>query len=341
MANGRNPSMKQIADKLGISRTTVSLCLSGKSAKYKINPDTRQKVLDYAQKIGFVSNKMAQTVARGHSDEIGVLYDFSRKDDSRVNALFYLAEHLNRLEQRFQIHHIAPDTFVQEVTNLKGMGISDMIVVCKNDLSSEELESLRPYMKNLRLFFNNMLFPPEIATEKNIFIAETDRLAAYREACEYLYSLGHRVVMAENNNIKYIEQLGIFDKVHTLEFLRVDMHRFVSEFAVGREYGDQVIAGIHKYGATAILSHNYQYAQGIVQKLLENGIKVPEEMSVLCFGDIESNKYFKVPLTAIQVPVFEMIDAIIERLGSESFDSGLHILPSKLIIRESTGPNSK
>ena len=341
MTNGRNPSMKQIADKLGISRTTVSLCLSGKSAKYKINPDTKQKVLDYAQEIGFVSNKMAQNVARGHSDEIGVLYDFSRKDDSRLNALFYLIEHLNRLERRFQIHHISPDTFVKEVTNLKGMGISDMIVVCKGNLSSEELKSLRPYMKNLRLFFNNMLFPPEITAAENIFIAETDRLQAYREACEYLYSLGHRVVLAESNNIKYLEKLGIFDEVHTLRFLRADMHRFVSEFAVGREYGDHVIAGMRKYGATAILSHNYQYAQGIVQKLLENDIKVPEEISVLCFGDIESNKYFKVPLTAIRVPVFEMIDAIIEHLGSKSFGSSLHILPSELVIRESTGPVGK
>jgi LacI family transcriptional regulator len=330
--------MQQIADELGVSRTTVSLCLSGKAAKYKINPDTQKKILDYAKKIGFVSNKLAQTVASGRNEDIGLLYNFSRKDDSRVDALFYLVEHLNRLGRRFHIHHIDDDTFVKEVTTLKGMGISDMIVVCKNVLTSKELDSLRPYMKNLHLFFNNMLYPPEIELEKNLFVAETDRLAAYREACEYLYALGHRVVLADSNNISYIKELGIFDEVYTLEFLRVDMKRFFSGFAVGREYGANVLSTLKDTGATAVLSHNYQYAQGIIQELLENGIRVPEDVSVLCFGDFESNKYFKVPLTAIRVPVFEMIDAIIERLGAESFDSSLHLLPSKLIIRNSTGP---
>jgi LacI family transcriptional regulator len=333
--------MQQIAEELGISRTTVSLCLSGKAAKYKINPETRKKVLDYALKIGFVSNRLAQTVAHGKNDEIGVLYSFSRKDDSRVDALFYLVEHLTRIGRKFQIHHIDADTFVKEIMNLKGMGISDIIVVSKENLTLNELDSIRPYIKNLRLFFNNMLYPHEITLEKNVFIVETNRQKAYKEACEYLYSLGHRVVLADNNNIEYINSLNIFDEVHKLDFLRVDMKRFFSGFSVGREYGSKVISAMRSKGITAVLSHNYQYAQGIIQKLLENKIKVPEDISVLCFGDFESNKYFKIPLTAINVPVFEMVDAIICRMEAEKFDLSLVNIDSELKIRESTGPVRK
>lgn len=338
MVERRNPSMQQIANELGISRTTVSLCLSGKAAQYKINPETMQKVLDYARKIGFVSNKMAQTVARGRNDEIGILYNFSRKDDSRVDALFYLVEHLTRLNRRFQIHHIDKHTFVKEVTNLKGMGISDIIVVCKEDINSDELNALRPYMKNMRLFFNNMLYPREIKDEDNVFIVEVDRFKAYREACEYLYSLGHRSVLVDSNNVEYIKSLGIFNKVHKLEFFRVDMVRFFSGFAVGMEYGTEVLEAMRSTRATAVLSHNYQYAQGIIQKLFENGVRVPEDISVLCFGDLASNKYFRVPLTAINVPIFAMVDAIIERLENENLSLGLLTLPSELIVRQSTGP---
>jgi LacI family transcriptional regulator len=119
------------------------------------------------------------------------------------------------------------------------------------------------------------------------------------------------------------------------------MKRFFSGFSVGREYGSKVISAMRSKGITAVLSHNYQYAQGIIQKLLENKIKVPEDISVLCFGDFESNKYFKIPLTAINVPVFEMVDAIICRMEAEKFDLSLVNIDSELKIRESTGPVRK
>ncbi len=336
MEKKRNPSMQQIADALGVSRTTVSLCLAGKDAKYKINPDTRRKILEYTHKVGFVSNKLAQTVASGLNEDIGLLYDFSRKDDSRVDGLFYLVEHLTRLGRRFHIHHIDDDTFVDEVISLKGMGIADVIVVSRGTLTLEEVERLRPYMNNFRLFFNNLLHPPDIDCEKNIYITETGRAEAYREACEYLYSLGHRIVLADNNNFKYIQETGFFDDVVVLDFLRADMKRFYSNFAVGREYGAMVIEALKQTRATAVISHNYLCAQGIIQVLFEDHIKVPKDISVVCFGDVESNKYFSVPITAIKVPVFEMIDEIINHLGMDSIEKSRHIFYSTLIPRQST-----
>jgi DNA-binding LacI/PurR family transcriptional regulator len=99
-----------------------------------------------------------------------------------------------------------------------------------------------------------------------------------------------------------------------------------------------VLEAMRSTRATAVLSHNYQYAQGIIQKLFENGVRVPEDISVLCFGDLASNKYFRVPLTAINVPIFAMVDAIIERLENENLSLGLLTLPSELIVRQSTGP---
>ena len=66
--------MKQIAEELGISRTTVSLILQGKADEYRISPATQRQVLDYVEQKEFRPNYFAQALSGGKTGVIGVVF---------------------------------------------------------------------------------------------------------------------------------------------------------------------------------------------------------------------------------------------------------------------------
>ncbi len=55
-------TMVGIAEELGLSQTTVSLCLSGKAEAYRIKPETVRRVQEYAAEVGFVPNTIARNL---------------------------------------------------------------------------------------------------------------------------------------------------------------------------------------------------------------------------------------------------------------------------------------
>jgi DNA-binding LacI/PurR family transcriptional regulator len=66
--------MREIADQLGISRTTVSLILKGNAAQYRISPQTQKRVLDKAKELNFRPNFFAKALNKAKTGVIGVLF---------------------------------------------------------------------------------------------------------------------------------------------------------------------------------------------------------------------------------------------------------------------------
>ncbi len=66
--------MKQIAEHLGISRTTVSLVLKGAGDQYRISPSTQQRILSYARSSGYRPNYFASALNSRHSKVIAAIF---------------------------------------------------------------------------------------------------------------------------------------------------------------------------------------------------------------------------------------------------------------------------
>jgi DNA-binding LacI/PurR family transcriptional regulator len=83
-------------------------------------------------------------------------------------------------------------------------------------------------------------------------------------------------------------------------------------------------------------------AIGVLSGLHQAGVRVPEEMSVVGFDDVESAAHCYPPLTTVRQPTDLMGQRLIHMLlaliqGQE--DVGPEVLPAELVIRESTGPS--
>lgn len=92
--------------------------------------------------------------------------------------------------------------------------------------------------------------------------------------------------------------------------------------------------------ATAIQAVNDLVAIGCADTLLNQGFKIPQDRSIIGFGNILTAEYFRVPMTTLRQPKFTLGTAAVEMmrqlLRGERIESKR--LPSELIIRSSTGP---
>jgi LacI family transcriptional regulator len=92
--------------------------------------------------------------------------------------------------------------------------------------------------------------------------------------------------------------------------------------------------------ATAIQAASDLVAIGCADALLNQGIRIPQDLSIVGFGNILTSEYFRVPMTTIRQPKFRLgtaaVDALMRLLRAEPLETKR--LPAELIVRASTGP---
>jgi DNA-binding LacI/PurR family transcriptional regulator len=114
-------------------------------------------------------------------------------------------------------------------------------------------------------------------------------------------------------------------------------------YQAGRSVDDGAAAALQLINeapdVTAIQCVNDMVAVGVIETLLSQGIKVPEEMSVVGFGNILLSRHFRVPLTTIRQPKYRLGVAAMEAM--QQLLSGSRPEPKRLtadlIIRNSSG----
>ncbi|MCB9249404.1 MAG: substrate-binding domain-containing protein [Ignavibacteriales bacterium] len=95
---------------------------------------------------------------------------------------------------------------------------------------------------------------------------------------------------------------------------------------------------------TALFACNDAMAIGAIHYLKDNGYKIPEDVSVIGFDDVEADLMLEPPLTTIRVPKFELgveaLRAMINYLNNKSNTKKI-LVPVELILRQSTKIFSK
>ena len=98
-------------------------------------------------------------------------------------------------------------------------------------------------------------------------------------------------------------------------------------------------------GATAVFASSDEIAIGLLEVLRGNGVRVPEDLSVIGFDDVGPLNLFGPPLTAVRQPVAEFGRRGVELLArinqQEEFASGTERLPVELMVRASVAPPSQ
>ncbi len=176
----------------------------------------------------------------------------------------------------------------------------------------------------------------------------SDNRAGGRLAAEHLLGLGHRhvaVVTGPSERADSADRVqGALDALELAGLPRGDVPVVdVGEAAEGRRPFVELLA--EWPGVTGLVCYNDVTAIGVIRALRADGRRVPEEISVVGFDDIDAAAWVEPPLTTIVQQKAEMgrwaVRRLVERIagmGGEAERAERVVLPVSLCVRGSTGP---
>jgi DNA-binding LacI/PurR family transcriptional regulator len=328
-------SMKDIAERVGVSITTVSHALNRTRA---VAPETRRKIEEAIRELGFYKNVHARRLVRGRSDFLGLIVsDIGNPFFPEVIKSFESAA----LEGGFDLllcnTNYEPrrtELAVRKMIENKVRGVAVMTSEFAPALAKDLLAHHVPVV-----FLD--VGPVQVLTS-NIRVNYTQGIF---EAIDHLYELGHTEIafIAGPQNLRSaVTRRKAF--LDALQKRSLASHRTV-------EGNHKVDGGMTAVGTllrkrplpTAILCSNDLTAIGAIRALHEARLKVPEDVSVIGFDDIDFAQMAHPPLTTINLPRDRLgslaLEALRKLFGPPRRAKGDEfVIETHLVKRHSTAP---
>jgi len=327
----RRPTMVDVATKAGVSHQTVSRVLNGFDG---IRPETRGRVLDAIDELGYRRNDAARRLASARSGLLGVV----------TSALpqYGPASILVGLETASRAAGYQLTTAnVVDVSTRNFMVAVDQLL----EQAVEALVLVVPHLDILAIVPDLEAAIPVVVVEGDLsttpLTAGVDNLEGARAATAHLLDLGHSTV------VHVAGPAGWAESAARIEGWRTELVSRGSDVPPLRWAGDWsarsgFIVGetlAREPDVTAVFAANDQMALGIVRALVSNGRRVPEDVSVVGFDDLPEAAYFNPPLTTVRQPfaklALNVVDLVTRALdGQES--PRVPLVQTELVIRSTT-----
>jgi len=338
LKNEQNKPMtiKDIAAEAGVSICTVSRVLNKSDL---VGKKTKKKVERVIEENGYIPNEMARSLLRKKSRTIALLIpDLS---NPFYAELFFGIEEVMSSEGYYV--YVCNTNYKMEnerryIKELIGRGIDGMIFMSLYYCGEDIFDFVR---KNV-----SAVAVQTKVRDMDLIVTDVQETGA--EAIRHLFELGHR-------KIGYI----CFDKKTNVERLHSYL---ISHKEAGVPVKDEyVIDGYTPdtlgYMAakrllslpeppTAIQAFNDYTALGVYQAVIEAGLNIPKDISIVSYDDIKIAGLLNPPLTTVNQPIQEMGrtagDLLLKNIsrGAEHLPKEIH-LPSKFVIRSSTAPPAR
>ncbi|WP_336920878.1 LacI family DNA-binding transcriptional regulator [Aquipuribacter sp. SD81] len=324
----QRPSIYDVAKAAGVSHMTVSRVLNGHS---NIRESTRERVLKAIEETNYTRNSIARALATRRAMRIGVLVDspVQHGPNSTLRALESAARDVGYSVSSFSIDDDTSkvDTGVVELVT---QGCEALCVIAPRESS---LDLLRRRSTGLPTLLIKAEPEPGMHT-----LAVDQRLGA-RLAVDHLLSLGHRTVHHLAGPQDWYDARG---RVQGWQEALTDAGVAPPDPVAGdwtSDRGYEVAVGGELDGATAVFASNDQMALGVVHGLVERGVRVPEDVSVVGFDDLPDSGHFLPPLTTVRQDFAALGALALRRViaAIEDADVAQHeVIGPDLVVRAST-----
>jgi LacI family transcriptional regulator len=338
-------TIKEIASALGVSTTTVSNVIHGKTRE--VSPQTVEKVKDYLREVHYVPNINARNLAQNRSKIIGVVLMLYTYKDVNIFVDPFVSELIGALENSisdagyFMMLYISDDAD-QVISYISTWNVDGIVLFAINDEAG--LKVSRHYKKPI-VFIDSYV---ETETKKKntkapfVNIGINDEEAVF-EAVQYLISRGHKKIAFLSRNMMGTDRLrcrGYMQAMHDAGLEAGDDDVIVVSKTTFNESGD--IYDMLTYKAshyTAVFCCSDTSAVLLINALEKKGISVPGDVSVIGFDDNAAASLSRPALTTIRQDINLKGKTAIESLlymidGTVSTRQSI-VLGTKLIERDS------
>ncbi len=335
-----NVTIRDVADRAGVSIGTVSAVINRKST---VSDATRRKVEEAIEDLNYRPSAAARRrLQRTTEKSIGLVIKEVNNPyfaDIVIGAQEAAAERGYRVlvvssERTYKVEQDLVELLVAK--DVEGLIINPLL---DDDADLSHLFELK--RRNIPMVLLESVYGMQAS------MVDVDNVNASKEAVMYLFERGHKRIvhfagprysMHSNERIEGVRrafsgQRFVFDDndiIHAGARLQDGYHAGLEYF---RNRADD--------RPTAVTCYNDLVALGLIRALRELGLRVPEDVSVVGYDDIEMASYASVPLTTVHVPKRQMGRRATEILirHIEALDAGTIeklILEAKIIERATT-----
>ncbi|HTF21089.1 MAG TPA: LacI family DNA-binding transcriptional regulator [Chryseolinea sp.] len=308
MANHK-VSIVDIAKKAGVSITTVSRVLNGKGEEFRISEKSQIKIRDTARKLNYVPNQFAANLKSGKSNTIALIIpslsnpffaDIASEINSEVRNRGY-ATIIGDSDENVEIEN-------DELRQMESRNIEGLIFApCTQNWTSikKMYDQGRPIVCIDR-YFEGVDIP----------YVSTDNYDGAFMATKHLIENGHvRIACIQGVQESVPNKLriqGFKDAMIAAghgEYLIVG-----NEFSIQNGYKEAKLLLQSRERPTAVFALSNTIAMGCMKALREEGLEIPDDMSLITFDDHPYLDYLATPLTCVTQPTREICRLAVKHL---------------------------
>lgn len=331
----RPVSLKELARRLALSPTTVSLVLNHAPAASSIPKATRDRVIEAARSVGYRPNHVARSLRSKKSCLLGVVAPELSEGYSAL-VLAGIEDALLGAGYAYLVtsHRHRPELLALRLSLLEDRQVEGLVLI-DTPLDREPNCPVVSVSGHGRF--------PGVAN----IVLDHDRAADL--ALGHLAGLGHRsIAVIRGQAFSSDSEPRWLAIERAAERLGAPIHHALTAQLEGDspspEPGYRAAKEILRAGRpfTALFSFNDISAIGAIRALRESGLEVPRQVSVVGFDDVRGAAYHIPALTTIRQPLWEMgklaAETVLARLatGAATEPAGALLVQPELIVREST-----
>ncbi len=340
-------TLKDIAEMVGVSQATVSLALSEKKHNYQISEVTKAKIRKTAEKLGYCPNLLARSVLSGQTNMIGYACGGITTEYDGQMFTGFATEARKRSYNISLVNKIELDTANKIAVHCLENRFRALICRLDDNIVSEIYTRLAPYGIPVGVMASSFSHPWGVRVV-------SDDYDGMRQIVEHLTQLGHKriahITHSVTRGFAYERRQGFIDAM-------LDCDQKVSKDLLIT--CDMKLAGIEarvtellrssRQLPTAITCGSDNIALVVIKALYNAGLKVPDDISVAGFGNLNFSKFLFPPLTTVDHPcpaigkkTAELLIGQCEKPKEEANIPAVEAkIPVEIVIRESTAPPIK
>jgi LacI family transcriptional regulator len=324
-------TIKDIAKLAGVSHTTVSRALNDSPL---ISESTKTKIKTIAESLNYTPNYSARSLVLDRSYNIGLF--FSTINEGTSSSFFYeVVKGVNNVvHNRFKLIVSGIDEYA-DFNAINKKQFDGIIIMSQSTKDDHFIYNVID--KNIPLVVLNR----EIQDAQVINIISDDR-SGVQNAVEYLISEGHR-------NIALIEGKEGFKSTYerkegymkALINHNIPIHKdYMVEGKYDMESGYWSMKQLlnHTNVPTAVFCSNDDMAVGAIKAIVEEGLKVPEDISIIGFDDNVFSSFLSPALTTVKKPIEDIsimgTTKLLKLIAGENLERETIYVPTELKIRE-------
>ncbi|GAA0369852.1 LacI family DNA-binding transcriptional regulator [Bacillus horti] len=324
-------TIKDVAKLAGVAVSTASYALNSSS---KVSPDTARKVLDAAKQLNYQKNGLARDLKLSKTDTIGLIL-------SNMSGPFY-SELINGVQEVSMSHgygliacsSLNGDTkmahkFIQERR-------VDGVIILAHSITDEMI--IQSARRDFPIVVLDRVLPHE-----HVMNVASDNVTGGYLATKHLLDSGHTdiryVAGSANSRDNDLRFQGYLKALQEKGITPLPNWNIQGGFTKEAGYRVGKLLVMQGQLPTALFCVNDEVAIGVIQAFDELGVRIPDDVSIVGFDNIEISQYVTPSLTTVNQSKYEM-GQLAAHLVFQALQGDVpkkeYILPTNLVLRKST-----